>query len=55
MISRIHLSGNADYIIFKSKFWKKFKVNNHHSGVTYGCTGKHWTVEKKNFKVYPVI
>ena len=32
---------------------KKFKVNNYHSGVTYGCTGKHWTVEKFFFQSLP--
>ena len=40
-------------LIFESKFWKNFKVNNHHSGVTYGCTGKHWTVEKKKIQSLP--
>ena len=42
-------------LIFESEFWKKFKVTNHRSGVTYGCTDQHLTVEKKNSKVYPVI
>ena len=40
-------------LIFESKSWKKFKVNNHHSGVTYGCTGKHWTVENFFFQSLP--
>ena len=40
-------------LIFESKFWKIFKVNNHHSGVTYGCTGKYLTVEKKIFQSLP--
>ena len=39
-------------LIFESKFWKKIKVNNHPSGVTYGCTGKHWTVEKFFFSKF---
>ena len=40
-------------LIFESKFWKKFKVNNHHSGVTYGCTRKYWTVEIFFFQSLP--
>ena len=40
-------------LIFESKFWKKFKVNNHHSGVTYGCTRKYWTVENFFFQSLP--
>ena len=40
-------------LIFESKFWKNFKVNNHHSGVTYGCTGKYLTVEKFFFQSLP--
>ena len=40
-------------LIFESEFWKKFKVTNHRSGVTYGCTDQHLTVEKKNFQSLP--
>ena len=40
-------------LIFESKFWKNFKVNNHHSGVTYGCTGKYLTVENFFFQSLP--
>ena len=33
---------------------KKSKVNNHHSGVTYECSGQHETVDFFS-KVYPSI
>ena len=32
---------------------KNFKVNNHHSGVTYGCTDQHYTIEKKKCQSLP--
>ena len=32
---------------------KNFKVNNHHSGVTYGCTRKYWAVEIFFFQSLP--
>ena len=40
-------------LIFESKFWKNFKVNNHHSGVTYGCTDQHYTIEFFFFQSLP--
>ena len=40
-------------LIFESEFWKKFKVTNHRSGVTYGCTDQHLTVEKFFFQSLP--
>ena len=41
-------------LIFESKSWKKFKVNNHHSGVTYGCTDQHGTIENFFFQSLPL-
>ena len=40
-------------LIFESEFWKKFKVTNHRSGVTYGCTDQHLTVENFFFQSLP--
>jgi len=46
-------------LIFESESWKEVEVNNHHSGVTYGCFDQHGTWYQDSwsffFKVYPFI